>query len=193
MNWMTRPALNGQPPFQTQIGATLIEIIVVLTIAATFLAYAAPAFTDMLDRYRVKAATERLYLYLHHAKSEAIKRNRRIRLTFKSSNGGATWCYGLKIETTCDCNTEGSCEIDGAQKVIRNDEFPGVKIETHISAPGDRLTFENMQWIMAGTYGHIRLYSSRGKQVRVIVSRTSRLRLCSPAGNTNVSGYSTSC
>lgn len=174
-------------------GVTLVELLIVLVITAILLTTVAPAFAGIIERYRVKSATEKLFLYLRHAKSEAIKRNQRIRLTFKSSNSGATWCYGLKIDATCDCTAEGSCQIDGVQKIIKSDEFPGVSIEPHISSPGDRFTFENIRWAMASTYGHVRFNSSGGKQTRVIVSSTSRIRLCSPQGSANISGYSTSC
>lgn len=174
-------------------GVTLVELSIAIVIIAILVAIAAPGFASMIERHRVKSATERLFLYLRHAKSEAIKRNQRIRLTLKSSNSGAIWCYGLKINASCDCTVEGSCQIDGVQKIIKSDEFPGVSIEPHISSPGDRFTFENVRWVMAGTYGHVRFNSPSGKQARVIVSSTSRIRLCSPQGNANISGYSTSC
>jgi len=174
-------------------GVTLVELLIVLAITAILLTTAIPTFADMLERYRVRAATEKLFLYLHHAKSEAIKRNQRIHLTFNSSNGGAVWCYGLKIDATCDCTIEGSCQIDGVQKVINSSEFAGVSIEPHISLPGNHFIFENVRWIMASTYGHVRFISSRGKQARVIVSRMGRIRTCSPHGSANIPGYSTSC
>lgn len=174
-------------------GVTLVELLIVLAITVIFLITAIPTFADMLGRYRVKAATEKLFLYLHHAKSEAIKRNQRIHLTFNSSNNGAVWCYGLKIDATCDCTIEGSCQIDGVQKVINSSEFTGVSIESHISLPGNHFIFENVRWIMASTYGHVRFISPRGKQTRVIVSRMGRIRTCSPHGSANIPGYSTSC
>lgn len=174
-------------------GVTLVELLVVLAITAILLTVAIPTFADMLERFRVKAATEKLFLYLHHAKSEAIKRNQRIQLTFNSSNNGAVWCYGLKIDATCDCTIEGSCQIDGVQKVINSNEFTGVSIEPHISLPGNYFIFENVRWIMAATYGHVRFISSRGKQARVIVSRMGRIRTCSPHGSANIPSYSTSC
>lgn len=174
-------------------GVTLVELLIVLAITVIFLITAIPTFADMLGRYRVKAATEKLFLYLHHAKSEAIKRNQRIHLTFNSSNNGAVWCYGLKIDATCDCTIEGSCQIDGVQKVINSSEFTGVSIESHISLPGNHFIFENVRWIMASTYGHVRFISPRGKQARVIVSRMGRIRTCSPHGSANIPGYSTSC
>jgi type IV fimbrial biogenesis protein FimT len=174
-------------------GITLIELMIVRAIMAILLAVVIPAFANMVDRHRLKAATETLYFTLHQAKSEAIKRNKRIRITFKTSNGGTTWCYGLKVDAACDCTVATSCQIDGVEKTVESADFSGVGIDQHISSTGDHITFDNMHWIMAGTFGHLRFNSPEGKQARVIVSRMSKLRLCSPSGSANFSGYSTSC
>lgn len=177
----------------TQPGVTLIELMITLVILATLLTFALPAFTEMLAESRLKAATSALYLKLYQVRSEAIKRNQRIRLTFKASDGGATWCYGMKTDAACDCTVAGSCQIDGVDKTVSSLEFPGVGIDLHISAPGDHFTFENIRWITAGTFGHVRFNMAEGGQTRIIVSRMGRVRLCSPAGSGNVAGYSTAC
>jgi type IV fimbrial biogenesis protein FimT len=176
-----------------QSGITLTELMVALILMAIFLVSVVPVFAEMLDKHRLKSATETLYYTLHMAKSEAIKRNERVRVTFNSTNGGASWCYGLKIDASCDCTVSGSCQINGIEKKVSSNLFPGVKIDLHISSPGNRLTFENVRWMMAGTFGHIRFNSDQNKQARVIVSQASRIRLCSPTGEQNIAGYSTTC
>lgn len=176
-----------------QPGVTLIELMITLLIVAMLLTFALPAFTELLAESRLKAATSALYLKLYQARSEAIKRNQRMRLTFKVSDGGATWCYGMKTDASCDCTVAGSCEIDGMEKTVNSTEFPGIGIDLHISAPGDHFTFENIRWITAGTFGHVRFNMAEDLQTRVIVSRMGRVRLCSPAGSGNVASYSSTC
>lgn len=176
-----------------QLGVTLIELMITLFIMALLLTFALPAFTELLAESRLKAATSTLYLKLYQARSEAIKRNQRMRVTFMVSDGGATWCYGMKTDASCDCTVAGSCQIDGAEKIVSSLEFPGVGIDLHISSPGDHFTFENIRWITAGTFGHVRFNMAEGGQTRIIVSRMGRVRLCSPAGSGNVTGYSTAC
>lgn len=177
----------------SQPGVTLIELMITLFIMAVLLTFALPAFTELLAESRLKAATSALYLKLYQARSEAIKRNQRMRVTFMVSDGGATWCYGMKTDAACDCTVAGSCQIDGAEKTVNSTEFPGVGIDLHISAPGDHFTFENIRWITAGTFGHVRFNMADGGQTRIIVSRMGRVRLCSPAGSGNIAGYSSIC
>ena len=177
----------------SQQGVTLIELVITLFIMAVLLTFALPAFTELLAESRLKAATSALYLKLYQARSEAIKRNQRMRVTFMVSDGGATWCYGMKTDAACDCTVAGSCQIDGAEKTVNSTEFPGVGIDLHISAPGDHFTFENIRWITAGTFGHVRFNMADGGQTRIIVSRMGRVRLCSPAGSGNIAGYSSIC
>lgn len=176
----------------TFTGVSLIEFTAVLAVIAILVALAMPTIMTMITQHRLKAATETLYSYIQLAKLETIKRNKSVRINFKSTNGGATWCYGLKEIYDCDCTAAGSCEINHIQQSVSSSDFPDVTIETHISSPGDHFTFESTRGIMDGTFGHIRLMAG-GKQSRIIVSRLGRIRYCSPAGETHVTGYSTSC
>ena len=180
-------------PTLLQSGMSLIELSISLCIMIVLLSATAPAFTGMLDQHRLKSATSTLYLSIHHARSEAIKRNQKIRLTFKTSHQGTVWCYGLKVDAACNCTVPASCQIDGLERIVDSAGYPGVSIDPHISSPGDHFTFENIRWITAGTFGHVRLNSSEAKQTRVIVSRMGRTRLCSPQGSAHVAGYATAC
>lgn len=190
---------SGDQVMQTQpnmLGVTLIELMIVIVVTAILLTVVIPAFADLIDRNRLKAATETLYSDLQFAKLEAIKRNKSIRVSFTPGNGGATWCYGMREDTGCDCNADSGSNlwhIDNIKKVARNTDFPGVSILTSISSPGDRFTFESIRGVMDGTFGKVILTSAGQKETRVIVSRMGRIRFCSPSGDTNVAGYSTSC
>lgn len=177
---------------QNTVGVTLIELITVIAVMAILISVMVPEFRGLLVRNRLKAATETMYSDLQFAKTEAIKRNKRIRVNFITSNGGATWCYGMKENADCDCNADSGvnmCHIDNVMKVRRSSDFPDVSILTSISSPGDRFTFESVRGIMDSTFGNIRFNSLTQKQTKVIVSRIGRIRICSPSGDTNVAGY----
>lgn len=181
---------------QNSAGVTLIELLTVITVMTILLSVVIPAFASLLDRNRLKAATETMYSDLQFAKTEAIKRNKRIRVNFVTSNGGSTWCYGIKENASCDCTVDSGtnmCHIDNIMKVARSADYPDVSIQTSISSPGDRFTFENVRGIMDSTFGNIRFNSLTKKQTKVIVSRIGRIRICSPSGDSNVAGYPTSC
>lgn len=176
-----------------QGGISLIELALVLAISAILLTIAAPAFTGMLDSHRLSSATSALHAHLYQARSEAIKRNQRVRVSFATSEGGASWCFGMGSDSACDCMEAGSCLLGGKERTVSSAAYPGVLIDPHISSPGDHFTFESVRWIMAGTYGHVRFATATGKQTRVIVSRMGRMRTCSPAGEMHVIGYTDSC
>jgi type IV fimbrial biogenesis protein FimT len=62
----------------TQRGATLLELIVVLAVAAILLMISAPAFSHLLHASRLTSATNALVASIHVARSEAIKRSQRV-------------------------------------------------------------------------------------------------------------------
>lgn len=174
-------------------GVTKAEVLVVLLVVGILAALTLPSLAELLQRNRLKSATETLYASLQYAKSEAIKRNQRMILTFKISSDGRTWCYGVRENSACDCEQVGSCQIGGAETVVSSMDFPGVSMDPRISSPGDRFVFDSIRGTMYGTFGHVRLYSLTGKQTRVVVARIGRIRSCSPAGSMNVVGYPVSC
>ncbi len=66
-----------QPPRHLRVfshGFTLIELMVVIAIMAVLAALAAPSFTPLLERWRVRQTAEELQSTIYYARSEAIKR-----------------------------------------------------------------------------------------------------------------------
>lgn len=55
-------------------GFTVIELMVTVAIVATLTALAAPMFTEMIERWRVRSSTEEMSSTLYFARGEAIKR-----------------------------------------------------------------------------------------------------------------------
>jgi type IV fimbrial biogenesis protein FimT len=176
---------------KNQSALVLIELVISLTILITFALLATATWQSIQEYQRIKSAASALFLDLSLAKSEAIKRNNRVRITFATGTDG-NWCYGWKINAACDCFSQTSCSIDGTVLRQTKEKFPAIALESHVSSPGDRLTFESAKLFVANTFGHIRVKTSN-KEVRVIVSRTGRIRLCSPSGEAHVAGYSSLC
>lgn len=176
-----------------QTGVTLIELMIVIVIAAILLALAVPAFQDAIDRNRLKAVTDTLYGDFQFAKSEAIKRNQRIVVDFTTSNAGATWCYGLRLNaTSCDCTitnaaATNACAIDSVLKVTSSADFSRVIM----TAPADPI-FDNVRGTVSPS-STITLNSAMNKETKVAVTTLGRVIICSPAGASNIAGYSTSC
>jgi type IV fimbrial biogenesis protein FimT len=66
-------------------GLTLIELLVVITIAGLLIVAAAPSFTDYSSNARLREGGHVLQAEALNARSEAIKRNRVVRLTTSGS------------------------------------------------------------------------------------------------------------
>lgn len=78
-----------------QSGFTAIELMVVVSIVAILAALAAPSFTPLIERWRVRQAAENLTSSLYFARSEAIKRGGGVAL---DATGG--WDQGWKVTHT---------------------------------------------------------------------------------------------
>lgn len=92
----------------TQLGVTLIEIIIALAIIGILILITVPGFRSFLQNRRVTLVAEELHSALVLARSEAIKRNQ---LIYVSLTTGDSWCYGLNPGSTCDCNVANSCTL----------------------------------------------------------------------------------
>ena len=78
----------GEKLKESMGGFTLIELMIVLVIAAILLALAAPGMRNMLERNRLQTGAESLYSSLMFTRSEALKRNQPV-IMCKSSSGSA--------------------------------------------------------------------------------------------------------
>ncbi|HXG29479.1 MAG TPA: GspH/FimT family pseudopilin [Nevskiales bacterium] len=76
-----------------QEGFTVIELMIVLLVVGVLATIAAPSFSGMIAKNRVKAASSNLHLSLLKARSEAAKRNASITV---SPNAGG-WVSGWRV------------------------------------------------------------------------------------------------
>jgi prepilin-type N-terminal cleavage/methylation domain-containing protein len=96
-----------------QTGMTMIEIMVVVTIAAILAAVAMPSMIGMINGMRQTSTMSQLIGDLNRARSEAIKRNRRVLVCPRGTDiaCGASWqngwlvCYDENQDGACDANT----------------------------------------------------------------------------------------
>jgi type IV fimbrial biogenesis protein FimT len=105
-----------------QQGLSLVETVVTLGVLAATLQLAAPALGDMLQNAALTAASQDLLMDLHLARSEALKRNRRVAIC-KSFNGvqcasAGGWEQGWIVFH--DENNSGT--IDPGEEVIARHE-----------------------------------------------------------------------
>ena len=93
---------------RTLFGVTIIELILVLTIVIILTLIAMPIFNTLIQNYRLTTASEALYNAFQFAKSEAVKANTTIYVTFQT---GDNWCYGINAGSSCDCTIANNCGL----------------------------------------------------------------------------------
>lgn len=104
--------------FKYATGFTLVELMVTLVVAAILLTVAAPSFIDMIRANRLATQTNLFTTALNLARSEAIKRNKRVVVCKASGSACDTsvnWENGFVVFE--DLNSDG--DIDAGEETIR--------------------------------------------------------------------------
>jgi len=89
-------------------GFTLAELLIALAIVAILAKTALPSFITYLQTSRLVSASQQLYYTLEYARSQAIKTNTTVYVSFVT---GSNWCYGVNSGSTCSCNVANSCAL----------------------------------------------------------------------------------
>ena len=90
------------------VGLTLLESLSALVVVVILTAMAVPSFMTFLQERRLTLTAENLLYALETARSEAIKRNTSVYVSFQT---GDNWCYGINTGSNCSCSTPSSCNL----------------------------------------------------------------------------------
>jgi type IV fimbrial biogenesis protein FimT len=105
-------------------GVTVVEMMVVVTVAAIILALAVPSMREMLARQRVAAVNAELVTDLQFARSEAVARNREVYVSFQTeplAGSPPMSCYTIHTLGTvggCDCRKPLGTACDVAAQLV---------------------------------------------------------------------------
>lgn len=104
-------------PHSANSGFTAIELLVVIAILSILVALAAPSFGPLIERWRVRQATEDLQATLYLARAEAVKRGGNVVVRKLANGDGCTNASG-DTEWGCgwtvfyDTNNNGTQDAD---------------------------------------------------------------------------------
>jgi len=171
---------------------TLLELIVTIAVLSILLAVAVPSMQPLLSRNHLKAAAGALAEDLQWTRSEALKRNNDLYVTFDTSE----WCYGIDEASGCDCTVSSPTGTDACALTTAGSEV--LKVTSHSSFADTNLSaitfsgsppstgFEPRRGT-ATSAGSVTFQSSEGADLKVLLSIMGRVRICSPSDN--VPGY----
>ena len=158
---------------QDNLGVTLLEALVVLAVIVITTIIAVPSFITFIQERRLTLAAENLYYAMQTARSEAIKRNATIYVSFQT---GDSWCFGANTGSNCTCTTPSGCNIGTAQApqsqqltlsttglTSNSFQFEGTRGASNVSSGKITLTLYGQTTsvsILIGNLGNIQLCSS---------------------------------
>lgn len=173
-------------------GFTLVELLVVLGVAAILLSLAAPSFTSTLARKRMEGVAAELSTDIQYARSEAAQRNAAVGIVF------GTNCYTVYLLGTTAAADCGALGTGGSS--LKDVAVPsGTTMAFTPTTTGAFIAFDPVRGMAtdatAGTAdlsGTVALTNSAGNwQILARVTRVGRVKLCSPNGT--VTALATDC
>lgn len=109
------PARDAVSRRSAQRGVTLIEVMIVLGIAAILLAAAVPSFREFVARNRLDGAAQDLLASLQLARSEAMRRGAQVTMRLAGAADSKDWGSGWTMFV--DNNRDGVLDVN--EEVIR--------------------------------------------------------------------------
>jgi type IV fimbrial biogenesis protein FimT len=159
-------------------GLTLMELMVTVAILAILVALAVPSFNAFLAKGRLSGAAEALAQDLQLARSEALRRNDAVTISFSS---GTAWCYGSVVSATaCNC-TQTSCTL----RRVDNSDYAGVTMSA-VTFNSSAATFTARQGL--ANAGAVEFNHPHAGTLRVSLGTTGQsdpagqVRICSTSG-----------
>ncbi len=178
-------------------GFTLMELLIAVAVLAILLSIGVGSYSNLFKKNELRGATESIYSLLTYAKSESIKSNTQIAVTFKAGDNGS-WCAGLRTvvgaNNTCNCeaavSATNSCKLTTGDRlvVIDGSEFGKTKLTVNGSMTDETIIFDNVRGMPVQTpriLGSLQLETDNGDKVKAEVNVMGNVKTCTVSGSSD--------
>jgi prepilin-type N-terminal cleavage/methylation domain-containing protein len=180
-------------------GFTIIELMVVVAIAALLAVAAAPSFSEFLSKRRVDGVMSELVTDMHFARSESVSRNENVSITF------GTDCYVIhRTLVPSNSATVAICTRTTRTVTPAVAEIKTVQLDVGwpLTIDPGALTFVEFEPVRGTAINssgsstavvNVRSTTGIAWLLRAVLTTMGRVETCSPSGAGQMPGYSASC
>lgn len=122
MGLRLKAARHSRQSGRRQSGFTMIELMVTIALMGVLATLAAPRFTQMIERWRVRQAAENMVSSLYYARSEAIKRGGGV-IIYKLQRSGDAACAHATANNNWGCGWAIAYDKDRSGTFNSGDEL----------------------------------------------------------------------
>lgn len=165
---------------QKQIGFSLLELMITVSILAILIAISVPSFARAIEKRKAIAAAEAIYSQIQLARSESIARSQPV---FMNIVEGADWAIGFGSDQNCDpSDNNPACtlpDVDNNNAITRL-LTAAEREDVSIAANVNQLAFTPQRGMVTGATIDVTSQGRVGYLMRVNVGMLGQVSLCSP-------------
>jgi len=168
-------------PGRWQRGVSLVETMTALAIVGVTLGAGLPSLGGLAERQHLRGLAAQLETDLQHARSTAVAQGRTVRLEVRDDGQGGCYTLHTGSANQCSCVSQpGQAVCIGgaeAHRVVSLAGSRGVTLRSNVAAMSFSATMGTVS--PAGT---LRVTTTGGDTVHLVVNVMGRVRQCSPSG-----------